>query len=143
MLGEELMLNHSGIQLMGAILPLNRGELPRLVKMRMKRLEDCNCDHCADFLTQIRFKGILERASKGESDGVKMWTKSSASYEPSDEVDTTGFTEEERFNFTSHGKALDDLIEAEKAWQLEHNQKCLEADEYWFTRCRVIHAGKK
>jgi len=141
MLGEERMLNHSGIQIMGAILPNNRDELPRLIKMRMKRLKDCGCDHCTDFLTQIHFKGIVERASKKESDAVKMWTKSSVAYKPSDEVDTTGFNEQERFEFSSHGKLLDDLFEAEKAWELEHNQKCLESDEYWFKRCRIVHAS--
>jgi hypothetical protein len=124
-------------------LPLDGRELTRLINLRIERLKTCNCDHCADFLTQIHYRGMIDRAKESENNALKFLTAYTADYEPPEESRLSDFDQDERFEFTSHGPILDALLEAERKWRKEHDSKCVDSDEYWLKRCDQIHSSEK
>jgi hypothetical protein len=125
------------------ILPLDGRELTRLINLRVERLKKCNCDHCTDFLTRIRFRGMLDRAKESEKKALKLLAAYSVEYELPEEARLSNFDLDERLEYTSHGPVIDELLEAERNWRKEHDLKCVDSDEYWLKRCHEIHNSEE
>jgi hypothetical protein len=120
-----------GDEVLDRTVPLDGNDLARLINLRVARSENCKCDHCADFLSEVQFKGKAAKEHANEAISTRHWNGS-----PSKERSTGEFTPDELLDLQPHGKVMEKLIQAEQTWQREHGTKCVDSDDYWINRCQ-------